>query len=249
MSAEVNNYDKVVGMLEKKFSSIREGIDEKYPNIAKEPERMNITGEEPTTVAQVRQSLSNKLSDLYAVKSNYSGKYAASQYMGKPITELMKEEKRTRKELEAVRAEYKKFESEHLQYYYNMAKKNIPNCNDERAENCAHDLFGKHIAGNYAENEREAAAHGEFLRLKREYNRCSVECNAVLTAKSAYMEDNADLIREVQEKRRRDDLLNSGLLDELGLAEEKAPEPQEKKPEKADEEPLEGEKTEEPGND
>ena len=61
------------------------------------------------------------------------------------------------------------------------------------------------------------------------------------------MEDNADLIKEMQEKKRREDLLNSGILDELGLAEEKAPEPQEKKPEKANDKHLENEKAEKPG--
>lgn len=73
---------------------------------------MNITGKEPTTEAQVRQSLSSKLFGLCAKKDNYSGKYAASQYMGKSITELMKDEKRTQKDIEAAERALEEFEHE-----------------------------------------------------------------------------------------------------------------------------------------
>lgn len=244
MNAEVNNYNKVVGMIEKKFSSIHEGIDEKYPNIAKEPKHMNITGKEPTTETQVRQSLSSKLFGLCAKESNYSGKYAASQYMGKSITELMKDEKRTKKDIEAAERALAEFEHEHLKPYYEVAMK-TPGYDKDRAEDYAYRQFKSNIEGSYAENETEAAAHIEYTELKNALAKCRVEHNAVLIAKDAYLEDNADLIKEMQEKKRREDLLNSGILDELGLAEKKAPEPQEKKPEKAPEKPLEGKKTEE----
>ena len=244
MSAEVNNYNTVLGMLEKKFSSIREGIDEKYPNIAKESEHMNITGAEPTTEAQVRQSLSSKLFGLCVKESNYSGKYAASQYMGKSITELMRDEKRTQKDIEAAERALEEFEHEHLKPYYEAAMK-TPGYDKDRAEDYAYRQFKSNIEGSYAEDGTESAAHVEYTELKNALTKCRVEHNAVLTAKSAYLEDNADLIKEIQEKKRREDLLNSGILDELGLTEKKAPEPQEKKPEKAPEKPLEGEKAEE----
>lgn len=246
MSAEVNNYNKVVGMLEKKFSSMREEIDEKYPNIAKEPTHMNITGGEPTSADQVRQSLSGKLFGLCARESNYSGKYAASQYMGKPITELMKDEKRTQKDIEAAERALEEFKHEHLKPYYEAAIK-VPGYDEDRAEDYAYRQFKRYIEDGYGENEKDRTAHKEYMGLKNALAECKVEHNAVLTAKSAYLEDNADLIKEMQEKKRREDLLNSGLLDELGLAEKKEPKTEKRETKKAPEEPLEDEKAEEPG--
>ena len=54
------------------------------------------------------------------------------------------------------------------------------------------------------------------------------EKNALTVAKADYMTQNADLIKEVQEKRRREDLEKSGLLDELGLSEPTPVESEEK---------------------
>lgn len=54
------------------------------------------------------------------------------------------------------------------------------------------------------------------------------EKNALAVAKADYMDQNADLIKEVQEKRRREDLEKSGLLDELGLSEPAPVESEEK---------------------
>lgn len=99
---------------------------------------------------------------------------------------------------------------------------------EERAEEYACNTFRSNIAGSGAEDENERELHKKYVEMNDELLSYKAEKNALTVAKADYMAQNADLIKEIQEKRRREDLEKSGLLDELGLSEPAPVESEEK---------------------
>lgn len=57
----------------------------------------------------------------------------------------------------------------------------------------------------------------EFLRLKGEYLECKKEFLALKNAKDMYIEDNKELIEYEKQRAKREELLASGILEELGI--------------------------------
>ena len=88
-----------------------------------------------------------------------------------------------------------------------------------------------------SETNGDMDAAVEFLRKN---GQAKAEKNAIEVAKTDYMEQNADLIREARERNRVKDLEKSGLLEEMELAE---PDPvkTEEEPKEAEEKTTESE--------
>lgn len=113
---------------------------------------------------------------------------------------------------------YEKFLSE--QYENARAKNSGKSLTEKDISDLSKQYIEEYVIGSRAGgDEEEKAAHEKYVRLDAEVSRLRVEHNAVLLAKADYIESNSDLIRELQDKIRRDDLKKSGLLSELGLVE------------------------------
>lgn len=188
--------------------------------------KIEVTEDSPLNM-RVEKSIGDKIEKSLARTGVFIGKYSASKYLGQPISEIKAEERRIDNIITDRQAKLDSFVNEIIDSYKHKVMKNC-HWTEERAEEYACNTFRSNIAGSGAEDEKERELHKRYVEMDDELLSYKAEKNALAVAKADYMDQNADLIKEVQEKRRREDLEKSGLLDELGLSEPAPVESEEK---------------------
>ncbi|MBU5445715.1 hypothetical protein [Blautia sp. MSJ-36] len=230
--------DEVKSMLSGKFAGMLERPVVK-PEREKDVESQQI---ERTINQRVMESLDNKFVDYFAKQGVFTGKYAASKYIGQSISNLMTEERRVSNLIEDIE-ERKASLIEEVKKFYRKSCSKVAGWSEERVEVEVKTLVDNNIIGTYGTEEREIEAHQKYAELENELLQAKADKNAIAVAKADYMEQNADLIREAQENNRRKEFEESGLLEELGIvksakvkAEEKSKEIEEKAEESEEQE-------------
>lgn len=204
-------------MLAKKMESVERRID--GYNHPKPIEKQDSDTDHKNTGGDRLKDLIGAKVDRYFTKySGYDGSALAVKYMGKPISEIMQEERKLGNLLREAEQELDKFISE--QYENARDKNSGKSLTEKDIDALSKSYIEEYVIGSRAgSDEEEKAAHEKYIRLDDEVSRLRVEHNAVLLAKADYIDSNSDLIRELQDKKRREDLKKSGLLSELGLVE------------------------------
>lgn len=194
---------------------------------------------EKTSSQKVKESLNNKLETLFALGGRFEGKYAASKYIGKSISDIMTEERRVNNLIEEIEERLNSL-IEEFSVPYRKAGNKTPGWDEERVESYVEDMTQQNLIRSGATDPKEIEAHKKYMELKEELAQAKAERNAIEVAKADYKEQNKDLIREVRERNRVKDLEKSGLLEEMGLAE---PDPvkTEEEPKEAEEKTTESE--------
>lgn len=180
------------------------------------PRKVGVTENSPLNM-RIEKSIGDKIERGLARTGRFIGKYSASKYLGQPISEIKAEERRIDNIIADRQAKLDSFVNEIIDSYKKLAMKNC-NWTEKLAENYAWNTFMSNIAGSGAGDEKERELHKKYVEMDDELLSYKAEKNALTVAKADYMAQNADLIKEIQEKRRREDLEKSGLLDELGLS-------------------------------
>lgn len=211
--------NKVESMISKKM--------EVFNNIPRIKSRETEITEDSFLRIRIENSIEDKLEKSLAKKGIFTGKYLSSKYLGQPISDIKAEERRIDNIIADRQAKLNSFVNEIIDSYKKLAMKNC-NWTEELAENYAWNTFIRNIRGSGAEDDKERELHNKYVELNEELLSYKTEKNALTVAKADYMTQNADLIKEIQEKRRREDLEKSGLLDELGLSEPAPVESEEK---------------------
>ena len=220
--------DEVKNMLSEKLAGMFERPVVK-PEREKDPESQQI---EKTSSQKVKESLNNKLETMFALRGRFEGKYAASKYLGKSISDIMTEERRVNNLIEEIEERLNSL-IEEFSVPYRKAGRRSGGWDEERIELYVTKFVNDNLIGTGATEPDEIEAHKKYMKWRDELAQAKAEKNAIAVAKADYMEQNADLIREAQENKRRKEFEESGLLEELGIV--KAD------PAKAEEEPKEAE--------
>ena len=173
---------------------------------------------EKTSSQKVKASLNNKLETFFALGVLFEGKYAASKYLGKSISDIMTEERRVNNLIEEIEEKLNSL-IEEFSVPYRKAGNKTPGWDEERVEGYVEDMKQQNLIRAGATDPKEIEAHKKYMELKDELAQAKAERNAIEVAKADYKEQNKDLIREVRERNRVKDLEKSGLLEEMGLAE------------------------------
>lgn len=204
--------DEVKEMLSGKFTGMLE-----RPVIKLEREKDSESQQiERTNNQRVMESLDSKFVDYFAKRGVFTGKYAASKYIGQSISNLMTEERRVNNLIEDIEERKSSF-IEKVKKPYRKSCSKVVGWNQERVESKVKILVYDNIIGAYGTEEWEIEAHQKYVELENELLQAKADKNAIAVAKADYMEQNADLIREAQENKRRKEFEESGLLEELGI--------------------------------
>lgn len=204
--------DEVKEMLSGKF----DGMLEK-PVVKLETEAsQKLQQMEKTSSQKVKASLNNKLETFFALRGIFEGKYAASKYLGKSISDIMTEERRVNNLIEETEERLNSL-IEEFSAPYRKAGNKTPGWDEERVEMYVEKFVDANLIGNGATDPKEIEAHKKYMELREELAQAKTDKNAIAVAKADYMEQNADLIREAQENKRRKEFEESGLLEELGI--------------------------------
>ena len=204
--------DEVKEMLSRKFTGMLE-----RPVIKLEREN-NLESQqvERTPSQKVKASLNNKLETFFALRGIFEGKYTASKYLGKSISDIMTEERRVNNLIEETEERLNSLIEEFSAPYRKVGNK-TPGWDEKRTEMYVEKFVDANLIGRVATDPKEIEAHKKYIELKEELAQAKAEKNAIEVAKADYMEQNADLIREAQENKRRKEFEESGLLEELGI--------------------------------
>ena len=216
--------DEVKEMLSGKF----DGMLEK-PVVKLETEAsQKLQQMEKTSSQKVKASLNNKLETFFALRGIFEGKYAASKYLGKSISDIMTEERRVNNLIEETEERLNSL-IEEFSAPYRKAGNKTPGWDEERVEMYVEKFVDANLIGNGATDPKEIEAHKKYMELREELAQAKADKNAIAVAKADYMEQNADLIREAQENKRRKEFEESGLLEELGIVKPEPVETEEQK--------------------
>ena len=204
--------DEVKEMLSGKF----DGMLEK-PVVKLETEAsQKLQQMEKTSSQKVKASLNNKLETFLALNGIFDEKYAASKYLGKSISDIMTEERRVNNLIEETEERLNSL-IEEFSAPYRKAGNKTPGWDEERTEMYVEKFVDANLIGIGATDPKEIEAHKKYMELREELAQAKADKNAIAVAKADYMEQNADLIREAQENKRRKEFEESGLLEELGI--------------------------------
>lgn len=204
--------DEVKEMLSGKF----DGMLEK-PVVRLETEAsQKLQQMEKTSSQKVKASLNNKLETFFALRGIFEGKYTASKYLGKSISDIMTEERRVNNLIEETEERLNSLIEEFSAPYRKVGNK-TPGWDEKRTEMYVEKFVDANLIGRVATDPKEIEAHKKYIELKEKLAQAKAEKNAIEVAKADYMEQNADLIREAQENKRRKEFEESGLLEELGI--------------------------------
>lgn len=195
---------KFDGMLEKPVVKLETEVSQKLQQMEK------------TSSQKVKASLNNKLETFFALRGIFEGKYAASKYLGKSISDIMTEERRVNNLIEETEERLNSL-IEEFSAPYRKAGNKTPGWDEERVEMYVEKFVDANLIGNGATDPKEIEAHKKYMELREELAQAKADKNAIAVAKADYMEQNADLIREAQENKRRKEFEESGLLEELGI--------------------------------
>lgn len=200
---------------------VKEMLSGKFDGMLEKPETeasQKLQQVEKTSSQKVKASLNNKLETFFALHGKFEGKYAASKYLGKSISDIMTEERRVNNLIEEIEERLNSLTEEFLAPYRKAGNKTF-GWNEERVESYVEDMKQRNLISSGATDPKEIEARKKYMELKEELAQAKAEKNAIEVAKTDYMEQNADLIREAQERNRVKDLEKSGLLEEMELAE------------------------------
>lgn len=204
--------DEVKEMLSGKF----DGMLEK-PVVKLETEAsQKLQQMEKTSSQKVKASLNNKLETFFALRGIFKGKYTASKYLGKSISDIMTEERRVNNLIEETEERLNSL-IEEFSAPYRKAGNKTPGWDEKRTEMYVEKFVDANLIRSGATDPKEIEAHKKYMELREELAQAKADKNAIAVAKADYMEQNADLIREAQENKRRKEFEESGLLEELGI--------------------------------
>ena len=161
----------------------------------------------------VRESLSRRLGSLFTPPDTL-----AAKYMDMPIKDLLAEQKKLDGKIDVVKKtldmivdrEYKRFMAE-------LDRSKHITVTQDQADLRARAYVKNCIVGSGGTSDREQAVHREYDSNLVELRKLRNEKNAVLVAKQAYIDKNSDIIKAELDKRRLEELRESGLLDELDV--------------------------------
>lgn len=195
---------KFTGMLEKPVVKLETEASQKLQQMEK------------TSSQKVKASLNNKLETFFALRGIFGGKYTASKYLGKSISDIMTEERRVNNLIEETEERLNSL-IEEFSAPYRKAGNKTPGWDEKRTEMYVEKFVDANLIGIGATDPKEIEAHKKYMELREELAQAKADKNAIAVAKADYMEQNADLIREAQENKRRKEFEESGLLEELGI--------------------------------
>lgn len=191
-------------------------------------------------------SINKKVSDMIGAKlttyralreeNRQEVRQIAGKYMGLPITDILREQKKAENLLEDAENRLESFLETQRKKALKQYK--IGSMTEKQKEQHAEEYVKLYIMGSCAhENEDPKAyeAHKEYNKMKDEIAKLRTEKNAVLLAKDDFLEENRELIEEERKQARIRDIRKSGILAELGIAAE-----EEKEEQQAGEEEKEG---------
>lgn len=214
---------KVVGRHMTPNAEVKEMLSRKFTGMLERPviklERENNLESqqvERTPSQKVKASLNNKLETFFALRGIFEGKYTASKYLGKSISDIMTEERRVNNLIEETEERLNSL-IEEFSVPYRKSGNKTPGWDEERVEMYVEEFVDANLIRNGATDPKEIEAHKKYMELREELAQAKAEKNAIEVAKADYMEQNADLIREAQENKRRKEFEESGLLEELGI--------------------------------
>lgn len=154
-------------------------------------------------------------------------KSVASKYMGLPITDIIQEQRKAENLLEDAEKRLEDFmDSQHRK----ALKRFKGRMTEQDQERHAEEYIKSYVVGSYAREDEDPAAyeaHKAYEDLRSEIAKLRTEKNAVLLAKDAFIDENKDIIEEERRQARLRDIRKSGLLKELGIAEEEKEKPKE----------------------
>lgn len=188
--------------------------------------------------AKVRDMIGAKITTYQALRgeNRQEVRQIAGKYMGLPITDILREQKKAENLLEDAENRLESFLEAHRKKALKQYK--VGSMTEKQKEQHAEEYVKLYIMGHYAhENEDPKAyeAHKEYNKMKDEIAKLRTEKNAVLLAKDDFLEENRELIEEERKQARIRDIRKSGILAELGIAAE-----EEKEEQQAGEEEREG---------
>lgn len=171
-----------------------------------EPERDNSTSSKYSSYAQAKEA-GDTVSMIAFKRANKGAKIRAlsAEYSKLPISEIQSRIKSSEETLGKAKAIVDRMREQE----YNRLKKEYSKIGG---------LVGIRLEGAIAETMQDYERQNEeFLKAMADYNAIKTENRALKNAKDAYIVANQSLIEEEKRKFQRKELLDSGILEELGI--------------------------------
>lgn len=186
----------------------------------------------------VKASLSKKLNAYTARLNGYNSMERAKAYMGKPISEIVREQRKAENRLEAAEENLEKF----LDGERKKAVKRYKSGTEDAKSKAAEEYIKYYVIGSYAYESREPdayAAHKKYEELNEAVTEARIEKNALSVAQQDFEDVNKDLFEELRKEAVIADIKKSGILKKIGI---QAEEPQEAEEQEAGESKTEAAK-------
>ena len=186
---------------------VRKSINKKLSMYhGEEPEKDNSTPSKYSSYAEAKQS--GDVMSMIAFKRANKGaglRALSAEYSKLPISEIQSRIKSSEETLGKAKAIVDRMREQE----YNRLKKEYSKIGG---------LVGLRLEGTIAESIQDYERQNEeFLEAVNEYNAIKTENRALKNAKDAYIVANQSLIEEEKRKAQRKELLDSGILEELGI--------------------------------
>lgn len=186
---------------------VKESFEKKF-DIAygerKLPEKENRQEKDP-----VKASINKKMDAYITHLGGYNGKDQAAQYIGKPITEIVREQRKAENLLEAAEKEVQDFLDDQYKKILKGFRSGTESMRKELAERFVYD----YIIGSLPSGDDEISeAHKKFLELKDAVAAARVKKNALAIAREDFETVHADIIQREKERAVLKDIRESGIL-------------------------------------
>ena len=132
---------------------------------------------EKTSSQKVKASFNNKLETFFALSGKFEGKYAASKYLGKSISDIMTEERRVNNLIEEIEERLNSLTEEFLAPYRKAGNKTF-GWNEERVESYVEDMKQRNLIRSGATDPKEIEARKKYMELKEELAQAKAEKKA-----------------------------------------------------------------------
>lgn len=167
--------DEVKEMLSGKFDGLLEQTVVKPETEASQ----KLQQMEKTSAQKIKESLTNKIETLLDLQEKtFTGKYAASKYLGKSISDIMTEERRVNNYIQEIEERLNSLTEEFLAPYRKAGNKTF-GWNEERVEIYVENMKQRNLIRSGATDPKEIEAHKKYMELKEEG--VVFECRTPLT--------------------------------------------------------------------
>ena len=142
--------EKTDGMLEQTVVKPETGASQKLQQMEKTPSQ------------KVKASLNNKLETFFALRGIFEGKYAASKYLGKSISDIMTEERRVNNYIQEIEERLNSL-TEEFSAPYREAGNKTPGWDEEHVESYVKIMKQRNLIGIDATDPKEIEAHKKYI--------------------------------------------------------------------------------------